>query len=256
MLDAALVASGLMMGLAGTPHCTAMCGAACGALARRCAPGRPGGALAAWHAGRLAGYAAVGAVAASSVGLLRSLGEAAPLLHPLWLLLHLAALALGLWLLVLGRQPAWLANLGRSPGMPAGDGERGSAVPLPSPKGPAGAGGGRARRPLHWSGPLRAAAAGVVWPALPCGLLQSAVVVAALASGAAGGAATMGAFALGSSLGLVAGPALWWRLTGGSPALAGRAPGWALRLAGAGLAGAAGWALGHGLWQRVAALCA
>jgi sulfite exporter TauE/SafE len=226
-MDAALVATGALMGLAGAPHCTAMCGAACGAVARRCAPARPRGALAALHVGRLVSYAVGGAVAASSVGLLRRLGEAAPLLHPLWLLVHLAAFALGVWLLVRGRQPGWLTELGRAPAVP-----------------------GR----VHWSGPLRAGLAGSLWIALPCGLLQSALVVAALAEGATGGATVMGAFALASSLGLVAGPALWWRLTGSSAAAA-QAPAWALRLAGAMLAGAAAWALGHGLWQRVAAFC-
>jgi sulfite exporter TauE/SafE len=227
-MDAALVVSGMLLGLAGAPHCTAMCGAACTAVARRCGPARPGHALAFLHLGRLAGYAAGGAVVASSVGLLRTLGEAAPVLRPLWLLLHLAALGLGLWLLVRGRQPAWMTRLGRAPAVP-----------------------GR----VHWSGPLRAGLAGSLWIALPCGLLQSALVVAALANSASAGAAVMAAFALGSSAGLVAGPALWWRLTGGSPALAGQAPAWALRVAGAGLAGAALFALGHGLWARVAAYC-
>ena len=32
-LDAALIASATLMGLAGTPHCAAMCGAAHGAIA-------------------------------------------------------------------------------------------------------------------------------------------------------------------------------------------------------------------------------
>jgi sulfite exporter TauE/SafE len=228
-VDAALVASGLLLGLAGTPHCTAMCGAACAAVSQRCAPARPRQALIGLHVGRLVGYAIGGAVAASSVGALRTLGDAAPVLRPLWLLLQLAALGLGLWLLLTGRQPGWLQTLGREPAVP----------------GPA----------VVRFGALRAGVAGTLWLALPCGLLQSALVVAALASSAAGGAAVMAVFALASSAGLVAGPAMWWRITGGSTTLAGQAPGWALRLAGLALATAAGWAIGHGLWQRIADYC-
>jgi hypothetical protein len=227
-MEAALIASGLLMGLAGAPHCTAMCGAACTAIARRCAPTHPTQGLVGLHVGRLASYAAGGAVVASSVGLLKTLGEAAPVLRPLWLLVHLAALGLGLWLLLRGRQPRWMTEFGRAPTVP-----------------------GR----VTWFGPARAGLAGSAWVALPCGLLQSALLVAALANGPVGGASVMAAFALGSSVGLVAGPALWWRLTGSSPALAREAPAWAVRFAGGGLAAAAAWALGHGLWQRVAAFC-
>jgi len=49
----------LLAGLAGSPHCVAMCGA----FASACA-GRPAG-FGAWHAGRLAGYAVLGAIAGS-----------------------------------------------------------------------------------------------------------------------------------------------------------------------------------------------
>jgi sulfite exporter TauE/SafE len=90
--------------------------------------------------------------------------------------------------------------------------------------------------------------------AWPCGLLQSALLVAGLANTAMQGAAVMAVFAASSALGLVLGPALWWRLSGGaanrwiSPLLA-------VRLAGVALALASAWALGHGLWLRVAAWC-
>lgn len=48
----------LLAGLAGTPHCLAMCGG----FASSCS--RPRGGLAAWHAGRLTTYAILGAAAA------------------------------------------------------------------------------------------------------------------------------------------------------------------------------------------------
>ena len=146
--------------------------------------------------------------------------------------MHAGALALGLWLLVTGRQPAWMRRVGKAP---------------LSGTGPGG-----------WqriSGPVRTAAAGTAWVALPCGLLQSALVVAALADGPLQGAATMTAFAIASSIGLSIVPAFAWRH--GPAAIATRvSSAWAVRAAGGALALASSWALGHGLWQRVAAWCA
>ncbi|MDE2145573.1 MAG: sulfite exporter TauE/SafE family protein, partial [Burkholderiales bacterium] len=157
-----LLAGAVLLGLAGAPHCAAMCGAACAALAG------PGGARgAAFHAARALAYAAAGALAASGLNLLAMLGRTGPALRPLWSLVHGAALALGLLLLWQARQPAWLERLGRV-------GER--AAPQAAP--------GR-WQPLR--GPARSAAAGALWVAWPCGLLQSALVLAMLAGSAAGG---------------------------------------------------------------------
>lgn len=57
-LDAALIASATLMGLAGTPHCAAMCSAPCTLAAGP----RPARLL----AGRLLGYTAGGAIVAAS----------------------------------------------------------------------------------------------------------------------------------------------------------------------------------------------
>ena len=57
--------------------------------------------------------------------------------------------------------------------------------------------------------PARAGLVGACWTAMPCGLLQSALLVAALASGALPGAAVMAAFALASTLGLWLAQGLW-----------------------------------------------
>jgi uncharacterized protein len=232
-VDTALVLGAALMGLAGTPHCLAMCGATSAGVIRACAAGRPRGATVGFHLGRLAGYAAAGALAAASVATLRSLGETAPLLRPLWTLLHLAVLGLGLWLMWTGRQPAFL---------------QGGGAALP----PAMAAQGWQRV----RGPVRSGVAGLAWVAWPCGLLQSALVVATLAGSAGSGALVMAVFAMASSVGLVAGPRLWLRLAGHGDAVARLAAGaWAVRLAGLVLAGGAAWALGHGLWLRVAAWC-
>jgi hypothetical protein len=227
-MDLALIASAFVLGLAGAPHCTAMCAAPCAAAVGR------GGAPANWafHGARIAGYALAGAVAAASVNALALWAQLTPVVRPLWTVLHAAAFALGLWLLWQGRQPAFLAQFGRVPQAQT-----------------AAVGGGWQRM----QGPLRAASAGGLWVAWPCGLLQSALVVAALANSPLGGAAAMAAFALASSAGLVFAPWVWAKLgrAGGE-----RAERLAVRAAGAMLAGMSGWALTHGLWQQVAAFCA
>jgi sulfite exporter TauE/SafE len=105
-----------------------------------------------------------------------------------------------------------------------------------------------------WRGVARSGGIGLAWVAWPCGLLQSALLVAALANTAGQGALVMAGFAAASSLGLVAGPALWRRIGGGAGSVwwSGKP---AVRLAGLALAAASAWALGHGLWMRVAAWC-
>lgn len=229
-----LMASAVLMGLAGTPHCLAMCGAACAGMA---GPGRwPWG----FHLGRLLSYSIAGALAAASVQGLAHLGSATASLRPLWTLVHVAALALGVVLLWRGRQPAWMEGLGSArSGVPVVSGSANAVVHGP--------GGSRA-----W----RSAAAGLAWAAWPCGLLQSALLVAALANGPAEGALVMAGFASASAGGLMIGPALWWRLAGGRGAgTSWLGPALAVRLAGLSLALASAWALGHGLWMRVAAWC-
>ena len=242
-MDLALLASALMMGLAGGPHCAAMCGAAYAGIARQggaagCAGRRDAAgamrAMLALHVGRLVSYAAAGALVAASVAGLASLGAAAPVLKPVWTLLHVGAAALGLWLLVTGRAPAWLAGAGR----------HGSRL--------------MDARPLRFVARIpataRAGAIGACWGAMPCGLLQSALVVAALASGPLQGAGVMAVFALGSALSLWLAPLLWLRLYGRSGA--GARSTLAVRLAGVLLVVASTFALAHGLRAAIdQALC-
>jgi len=220
-MNAALATTMLLMGLAGAPHCAAMCGAACTGAVRTCAgPSLPSG-LAAFHLARVASYSAAGALAAGSVSWLATQGAHVAVLRPLWIMLQVAAVALGLWLLVLGRQPAWIENIGRGTRQ--------------VPEGTAA---------VHVIGPARAALVGSAWVAWPCGLLQSALVVAALGSGPLDGAVLMAVFGTASALGLWLGPALWLRLAGRH---GGRAQALAVRLAGLSLAAASGWAVWRGL---------
>lgn len=228
-MDLALVLSALLLGLSGAPHCIAMCGATSAAAVH----GGGGRSIVAFHAARALSYALAGAIAAASVGALAAAGQWVAALRPLWTLVHVAALGLGLWLLWQGRQPAWLERLGR--GATAGVTHRGE--------------GGWQRL----KGPARSGAIGLSWVAWPCGLLQSALLVAALANTAWGGALVMAAFAGASSVGLLVGPALLVRLSASGQAWLTSAM--AVRLSGAILALASTWALGHGLWMRVAAWC-
>lgn len=221
-MDAPLLLAGLAMGLAASPHCALMCGAPCAGLT---AGSRRDGA--GFHLGRTAGYMAGGALAAGSMALLGAWSQAAPALRPLWTALHLALLALGLWWLATGTSPAWL--------------RRSDSTTIRVVRG---------RRPA-W----RASAAGLAWVAWPCGVLQAALLLSALASTPLGGALVMAAFALGSAPALAAAPwalALWrkHRARAGGPVQA-----LDLRISGGAIVLASGWALTHGLWQRLAAFC-
>jgi uncharacterized protein len=223
LFEAPLVLAGLAMGAAASPHCALMCSAPCAALTGGCA--RSAGAF---HAGRVLGYMAGGAVAAGSVAALGQWSESVPVLRPLWTLLHLGLLALGLWWLATGRPPVWAS---RSPAV----------------------------APVRFSGlkrPLKAGTAGLAWVAWPCAALQAALLLAALSSSAPGGAFVMAGFALGSLPALAAAPWAFarWQARGGGASARLQALGW--RAAGGALVLASGWALTHGLWQRLAAWCA
>ena len=99
-MQTSLALTALMMGVAGGPHCLAMCGAACAGIGQA-AGVRQAQALGAFQIGRLLGYAALGALAAASVQGLGWLTVQSAALRPVWSLLHVAALVLGLLLLVL-----------------------------------------------------------------------------------------------------------------------------------------------------------
>ncbi|MEI8324341.1 MAG: sulfite exporter TauE/SafE family protein [Betaproteobacteria bacterium] len=222
-MQSSLAVTAALMGLAGGPHCIAMCGAACAGL------GRTGGtsnhqAMWLFQLGRILGYSALGAVAAASLQGLGWLTGQSAALGAVWSLFHLACVALGLSLLWQGRQPVWLEGTGRSIWRVARAWTQrgGAAAPL---------------------------VMGVLWSLLPCGLLYSALLVAALSSRALEGAAVMALFAAGTSVSLMAGPWLWLRLRG-----AGRGD-WGMRAAGLALAGSSAWALWMGLVHNTAPWC-
>ncbi|MFG6449454.1 sulfite exporter TauE/SafE family protein [Roseateles sp. BYS180W] len=240
-MDWSLCMTALLLGLAGSPHCLGMCGAACAALHQ----GRWQRALG-WQVGRLLSYATGGAVVAASVSGLTQWASGSSWVRPLWVLLHMAALGLGLYLLWRGRQPAWVENLGRAaPRTYELDASR-----LVGAGGGGGSNGAMAAPKVVFAGVARPTLAGLVWLAWPCGLLQSALMVAALASGPVQGALVMGGFALTSGVGLVVGPLLFVKLMRSQRGMV-----WAVRISGAMLAASAVWALGHGVWRQVQAFC-
>ncbi len=225
-----LILAGLALGLASTPHCAAMCGAPCAALTHG-----SGRSASGFHAGRVIGYAAGGALAAGSVSMLGAWSQAAPALRPLWTLLHLGLLALGLWWVATGRQPVMLRGAGIV------------TTPLAVP----------VRVVRRNTQVARAALAGLGWVAWPCAALQGALMLAALAGSPQGGALVMVAFALASAPGLAMAPWLWarWRAARGGGASAQQVSALGIRVAGAGLALVSGWALTHSLWERFAQWC-
>ena len=95
-------------------------------------------------------------------------------------------------------------------------------------------------------------AAGFAWALMPCGLLYSAVLVAALSGGAWQGALSMAAFALGGAAWLIAGPWLW-RL--GQQHVNGLRAQWGTRIAGLMLIGVAAWALWMDLVYKPSLWC-
>lgn len=227
-MQTTLVVTGLLMGLAGGPHCVAMCGAACAGIGRA-SSGANTRSMWIFQAGRVLGYSALGAAVAASMQGLGWLSVHSEALRPVWTLFHVAAAMLGLMLLWRARQPVWLES-----------GARAVWLKVRSAAGALTGGAASGAAPLLL---------GALWSLLPCGLLYSALLVAALTSSMLEGAAVMALFALGSSVSLMAGPWLWLRLCK-------RGSGqWAIRLAGLALLASSAWALWMGLVHDTAPWC-
>lgn len=224
-MQSSLALTALLMGLAGGPHCIAMCGAACAGWGSGDGGPKPDlFAMALFQLGRALGYSGLGALAAASMQGLGWLTVQSAALRPLWTFFHGGLLLLGLMLLWQARQPLWLEGLGRRLWA-------------------------RVRVLSRCGGRLAPLWVGVAWALLPCGLLYSALAVATLTGRALHGAAVMGLFVLGTSVSLMAGPWLWlrWRRAGLGD--------WGVRLAGLALAGSSAWALWAGLAHNQAPWC-
>ncbi|CAN5780848.1 hypothetical protein BH09PSE5_BH09PSE5_13470 [soil metagenome] len=219
----------LLLGLAATPHCAAMCGAAC---ARVCSAGKGRAEPRAWTAllaGRFLGYAAAGAIVGGAFEGLYWLTGSGPALRPLWALFHAGVLVYGLYVLASARQPAWAIRFSDSFG-----------------------------RALRRRGAV--VGAGALLALMPCAMLYSALLIASLSGDSVAGALCMAVFAAGSSLGLVFGPAVGrcfgQAMTSRFGVAASRRERVATRLVGLALAVSGGWALWLGMKAQVLAWCA
>jgi sulfite exporter TauE/SafE len=222
-MQMSLALTALLMGLAGGPHCVAMCGAACAGMGQA-AGVHQNRALISFQVGRWVGYSLMGGLAAFSVQALGWLTVASAALRPVWSMLHVAAVVLGVWLMWQAKQPVWLDQSAQ---------QRWAKI----------------RRYHANAGQFAPAVVGVLWAFMPCGLLYSALMVAALTGHALDGALTMACFALGSGLSLGCAPWLLLKLKGiGDGA-------WGIRLAGLALAVTSGWALWLGLAHNQAPWC-
>jgi len=235
-----LLWTAFFMGLVGGPHCLAMCAAPCQVVieghrkavkihtlpaATDLAPHPLHWSAVQFHVGRLLGYSALGATAAFTFEKLAWFSDQTSLLHPVWVFMHLAILAWGFLMLFQGQQPAWLERAGRS-----------------------------AWRRIQPALSIRAGSvlAGMLWALMPCGLLYSAVLVAALSGALWSGAASMMAFAAGSALWLICAPLAWRWVNAKVTTL--RA-GWGTRAAGGMLIAVALWALWMDLVYKPSLWC-
>ncbi len=222
-MQSSLALTALLMGLAGGPHCVAMCGAACAGIGHS-AGVHANRAMWTFQLGRVLGYSALGGLAAASMQGLGWLTVQSATLRPVWTLFHVAMFVLGAVLVWTARHPVWLEQGAKRVWHRVR-----SMVP--------GRGGGA---PLLM---------GMLWTFLPCGLLYSALLLAALAGSPGSGAAVMALFAAGTSVSMMAGPWLWLRLKGSGNG------DWGVRLAGLALAASASWALWMAFAHNAAPWC-
>lgn len=235
---ASLASTALLMGLAGGPHCLAMCAAPCSVVTSQ-APGPTGEhplhwtprpadqwrRLLAYHSGRLLGYATAGALAAMAMQGLAWMTQHTAALRPVWTFMHVAMLAWGLMMLLQARQPAWVERAGRS--------VWGRVQPLVR-------------------APGGVFVTGFLWALMPCGLLYSALLVAALSGGAWQGALSMALFGVGSGIWLLVGPWAWQNVRARMDGLRAQ---WGTRFAGLLLMAVACWALWMDLVYRPSLMC-
>ena len=228
-MQSSLAVTALLMGVAGGPHCIAMCGAACAGIGQA-AGAQKNSAMWTFQFGRVIGYSLLGALAAASMQGLGWMTVQSAALRPVWTMFHAAMIALGLVLLIKAQQPIWLESFGRKVwgkvrGLTNG---RGNTAPL---------------------------LIGTLWSLLPCGLLYSALMVATLTGNAVEGAIVMALFAAGTSVSMMAGPWLWLKLQSSkNPNIQGMGD-WGMRLAGLALAASAAWALWMGYMHDTAPWC-
>ncbi len=196
-----------MVGLLGSVHCAGMCGGIVGAFSvapvrrfpvrvvtLRSAPVDALVRVLGYNGGRIASYAAAGALAGGVAGGARALSGIAAFETAGYWLANLMLVVLGLYLMDAWRGLARLEQLGRRVWQRI---EPATALLLPL------------------DSPLKLVAMGALWGWLPCGMVYSVLLTAMLSGSALSGAAVMAAFGLGTlpmllSMGLAGAPLRTW----------------------------------------------
>ena len=167
-----------LIGLLGGVHCVGMCGGIVGALTVQAPCRQPAWRLhLAYNAGRIASYAAAGAIMGAIGGAGLMFNQILPVQLVLYLLANLVLIALGMYLAGLGNHLAVLESLGARLWRRI---QPYSAKVLPADTA------------------AKAFALGTLWGWLPCGLVYSMLATALLSGGGVSGAAVMLAFGLGT----------------------------------------------------------
>jgi sulfite exporter TauE/SafE len=160
-----------------------MCGAPCAVISAQ-------GSSQIWqfHLGRISGYGILGGVVAYSMNNLAWLSNQTMSLHPVWTFFHGIIFVWGFVMLLYAKQPQWIDHIGES----------------------------------SWntiqklSKTLRSNfLLGMLWSFMPCGLLYSALLVAALTLNILNGTISMMFFALGTSISLIVSPIIWLKIKNG-----------------------------------------
>jgi uncharacterized protein len=196
----AFLAAAFAAGLAGSLHCVAMCGGISGALGMRArslgaAPGRVFAHAAGYQAGRIASYTAAGALCGASGGALTALFDLDRIAFALRVFAGLLMIALSLRVLFGWRLLDGLERMGAR--------FWAQLAPLAQRT----RGGGLGASLLL----------GAIWGWLPCGLIYSMLIFAALSGSAVRGAATMLLFGAGTLPAMLSGSlisARAWALKG------------------------------------------
>lgn len=194
-----------MVGLLGGVHCAGMCGGIVAALSSGHAGRAPWSLQLAFNGGRVAVYVIAGAAAGAAGSMALFVGDVLPVQLAMYLLANLMLIGLGLYLFGITRYISAVERVGAR------------AWKLIRPLA------GRFLPATTWP---RAFALGMLWGWIPCGLVYSLLATALLAGDAAGGAAVMLAFGLGTLPNLLAAGALMRALS------ASRNGTWARRVAG------------------------
>lgn len=173
MSSGLLFVAAMSAGALGSAHCLGMCGPVV-SLLEHGRPARPLVRRLAYNGGRLAGYAVLGGLAAAAGGLLHALPAGTAVLRTV----------AAVMIVLMGLQLAFSWPLLRALEA-AGSRVWQRLLPL-------------TRHVLPADTVPRALAAGILWGALPCGLVYSAVALAATSESVLSGALVMSGFWLGT----------------------------------------------------------